>query len=160
MQTRPHRYRKIGFRFSKRSRFRRLQRLWLPICLMCKILKMSGQCLSQVLILPPFSKSHCVAWGTPLAGIPYVDWVLHVAHNHRPFSQFCLQRIKSMRWCHCNPLAVTRSSLEPTVYNAAYGWGQENYRMTSWLARPNVVGCQRMCPTKFHADENSQVKLE
>ena len=142
MQTRPHRYRKIDFRFSKRLRLRRLQRLWLPIYLMCKILKISGQCLSQVLILPPFSKSHCVARGTPLAGIPYVDWVLHVAHNHRPFSQFCLQRIKSMRWCHCNPSSL---ALEPEMSGDELAWVTVKFGQIPFFYPRGCVAAERRC---------------
>ena len=98
-------HRKIDsdFRSSKHWSLRLLQMLWFPNSQMCKILKIRGQYLSQLLILVlrgssaggwPGAKHQCASWGALLAGMPNADQIFCVgfkekcAHNHSPYLQF------------------------------------------------------------------------
>ena len=130
-------HRKIDsdFRSSKHWSLRLLQMLWFPNSQMCKILKIRGQYLSQLLILVlrgssaggwPGAKHQCASWGALLAGMPNADQIFCVgfkekcAHNHSPYLQF----LSPADEIDAIPLL---NSLEPTASSTACGERQEHY---------------------------------
>ena len=98
-----------------------------------------------------------------------VDWVFCIgipeknaqtARIHRDYLQFCLRHIKSQgKPCTNKELAEAYHACEGEARRATTVSTFVRFGKTSRLARCDVVGRQRNCQTKFHADKNSQVRL-